>query len=136
MEDDRVEEVSDGYARNYLLPRKLAVSATPQALASAEKRREKRKAELEERKTEMQSLAEKLSALEVVVEMDAGEGGKLFGSVTTADIADAIKKASGTEIDKKRIEIQEPIKVVGEYTVPVKLFQEVTAALKLKVSAR
>lgn len=136
LEDDRVEEVSDGYARNYLLPRKLAVSATPQALASAEKRREKRKAELEERKTEMQSLAEKLSALEVVVEMDAGEGGKLFGSVTTADIADAIKKASGTEIDKKRIEIQEPIKVVGEYTVPVKLFQEVTAALKLKVSAR
>lgn len=136
LEDDRVEEVSDGYARNYLLPRKLAILATLQAVASAEKRREKRKAELEERKTEMQALAEKLSALEVVVEADAGEGGKLFGSVTSADIAEAVQKISGTEIDRKKVELQEPIKVIGEYTVAVKLFQEVTATLKVKVSAR
>lgn len=136
LEDDRIEEVSDGYARNYLLPRKLAVLATLQAIAAAEKRREQKKAELEKKKAEMQALAEKLSSLEIVVEADAGEGGKLFGSVTASDIAEAVRKAAGMELDKKKIELDEPLKVVGEYTVPAKLFQDVSASLKVKVSAK
>jgi large subunit ribosomal protein L9 len=136
VEDDRIEAVSDGYARNYLLPNKLAMIATPAALAAAEKRREKRKQELEKRKAEMQALAEKLAALEIVVEADAGEGGKLFGSVTAADIAEAARKAGGVEIDKRKILLEEPIRTIGEYSVPLKLHPDVTAALKLKVSAK
>ena len=101
LEDDRIEAVSDGYARNYLLPRKLAVLATPGALAAVEKRRDKSKAELEKQKGEMQTLAEKLSAFEIVIEADAGEGGKLFGSVTSSDIAEAVRKTFGVELDRK-----------------------------------
>jgi large subunit ribosomal protein L9 len=136
VEDDRIEAVSDGYARNYLLPNKLAMIATPAALAAAEKRRGKRKEELEKRKAEMQALAEKLAALEIVVEADAGEGGKLFGSVTAADIAEAARKAGGVEIDRRKILLEEPIRTIGEYSVPLKLHPDVTAALKVKVSAK
>lgn len=136
LEDDRVEEVSDGYARNYLLPRKLAVLATPGALAEVERRREEKKAELEKKRAEMQALAEKLSEAEVEIKVDAGEEGKLFGSVTSSDIAEAIKERVGVEVDKRKIEIEEPIKVLGEYKVQVKLFQDITAFLKVKVSAK
>jgi large subunit ribosomal protein L9 len=136
LEDDRIEEVSEGYARNYLLPRKLAMVATPQALASAEKRREKRKAEIEQKRTEMQTLAEKLAATEIEVKADVGEGGKLFGSITSSDIAEAVKRETGIEIDRKKVELNEPLKIVGDYNVPVKLFQEVSATLKIKVSAK
>jgi len=136
LEDDRIEEVSDGYARNYLLPRQLAILATASALAAAEKRREKKAAEREKQKEQMQALAEKLSALEIVVEADAGEGGKLFGSITSSDIAEAIKKKAGIELDKKKIELEEPLKTVGDYVVPVKLFQNINASLKIKVSAK
>lgn len=136
LEDERVENVSDGYARNYLLPRKLAVPATPQAVAAAEKRREKKKAEMEQKKAEMQQLADKLSALEIEIPADAGEEGKLFGSITAADIAEAVKSAAGVEIDKKKIEIADPIKALGEHQASVKLFPEVKATLKIKISAR
>jgi len=136
LEDDRIEAVSDGYARNYLLPRQLAILATASALAAAEKRREKKAAELEKQKGQMQALAEKLSALEIVVEADAGEGGKLFGSITSSDIAEAVKKKAGIELDKKKIELEEPLKTVGDYVVPVKLFQNINASLKIKVSAK
>jgi large subunit ribosomal protein L9 len=136
LEDDRIENVSDGYARNYLLPRKLAILATPQAIASTEKRREKRKTELEQKRAEMRALAEKLEKLEIEISADAGEGGKLFGSITSADIAQAASQLSGAEIDKKKIELEEPIKVVGEHKVTLKLFSEVTAALKVKVSPK
>lgn len=136
FEDDRVEEVSDGYARNFLFPRKLAALITASALAAAEKRKEKKKAEIEQRRAEMQTLADKLSALEILVEADAGEGGKLFGSVTSSDIAEAVKKSAGVDVDRKKIELNEPIKIVGDYIVPAKLFHEVTANLKIKVSAK
>ncbi|MBI5078518.1 50S ribosomal protein L9 [Candidatus Saganbacteria bacterium] len=136
LENDRIEEVSDGYARNYLLPRKLAVPATPPAVAAAEKRGKKREAELEQKKVEMKTLAEKLSALEIVMKAEAGEGGKLFGAVTSSDIAAEVKKASGIDLDRKKIELEEPIKVLGEYKVPVKFFQDISALLKVTVSAK
>jgi large subunit ribosomal protein L9 len=136
LEDDRVEEVSEGYARNYLIPRKLAVLATPQALAAAEKRKEAKRKELEKRKEEMQALAERLSSLEILMEVEAGEEGKLFGSVTAADIVEALRKASGIELDKRKVELTDPIKTVGEYKVSVKLFPEVVASLKVKVLAK
>lgn len=136
LEDNRVEDVSEGYARNFLLPRKLVIAATPKALAAVEKRRDKKNAELEQRRAEMQAVADKLSALEIVVTADVGEEGKLFGSVTAADIAEAVKKTAGVEIDRKKIELNEPLKNAGDYSIEAKLFRDVTATLKVKVTAR
>ncbi len=136
VEDDRIENVAEGYARNYLLPRKLAFAATPQAEAAAAKRREIKLAELEKKKGEMQALADKLEKKEFTIKVDAGEGGKLFGSVTSADIAELVAKEGGVEIDKKKIELEEPLKTVGEHTVAVKLFHDVTAKLKIIVAAK
>lgn len=84
----------------------------------------------------MQALAEKLGEQETVIAVDAGEGGKLFGSVTSADIADAVKKSSGIDIDRKKITLTDPIKLVGEYKVPLKLFHDVTAVLKINITAK
>ncbi|MDD5593376.1 MAG: 50S ribosomal protein L9 [Candidatus Margulisbacteria bacterium] len=136
LEDDRVENVSDGYARNFLFPRRLAAPATAAALIAVAKRQDKKKAELEKRKAEMHELADKLSALELVITADAGEGGKLFGSVTTADLARAIKQTAGLEVDRRKIALNEPLKTVGDYAVNVKLFQDITASLKVKVAAK
>jgi len=136
LEDDRIEDVSDGYARNYLLPRKVAVPATTPALAAAEKRKEKKTAELGQKRTDMQLLAEKLASLEFEIKADTGEGGKLFGSVTSSDIAEAVKRTAGVEFDRKKIELNEPLKIVGDYTVSAKLFQDVTATLRVKVTPK
>ncbi len=133
LEDDRIEDVSEGYARNYLLPRKLAVLATTQARTAAEKRKDKKKAELEQKRADMQTLAEKLASLEFEIKADVGEGGKLFGSVTSSDIAEAVKRAAGVDLDRKKIELGEPLKIVGDYTVPARLFQDLTATLRVKV---
>ena len=136
LEDDSVENVSDGYARNFLFPRQLAISATPAAVAALGKRQAKKQAEIETKRQEMQALADKLGATEITITADVGEGGKLFGSVTTADLARAVKENSGLELDKRKIEIKEPLKTVGDYQVSVKLFRGVTASLKVKVAAR
>jgi len=136
LEDDSLTNVSDGYARNFLFPRKLAITATPAALAALEKRQDKKKAQIEAKQQEMRGLAEKLGALEITITADVGEGGKLFGSVTTADLARAIKQTAGLEVDKRRIEIATPLKTAGDYVVSVKLFRDITAALKVKVAAK
>jgi large subunit ribosomal protein L9 len=135
LEDDSLANVSDGYARNFLFPRQLAITATPAALAALGKRQDKKKAEIEKRRQEMRELAEKLAAMEITITADSGEGGKLFGSVTTADLAKAIKQA-GVEIDKRKIEIKTPLKTIGDYVVSVKLFRDINAALKVKVAAK
>ena len=105
LEDDRIEEVSAGYARNYLLPRKAR--GTPRrrkAVAAVAKRKEKKRAEVTAKRAELQALAEKLGATEIEIKADAGEGGKLFGSVTTQDIAAAAKQSAGVELDRKKID--------------------------------
>lgn len=136
LEDDKVAEVSDGYARNYLLPKGLAVLATAAAITGVEKRATKRQIELEQKKVELAALAEKLASQEIEIKADAGEEGKLFGSVTAADIAQAIKAIAGVEIDKRKIVLHESLKVVGEHTVQAKLFQDITATIKIKISAK
>ncbi|MEE8637570.1 MAG: 50S ribosomal protein L9 [Candidatus Margulisiibacteriota bacterium] len=135
-EEDSLIEVSNGYARNYLFPRKLAVPATPSEIAALEKRKTEKEKKLAEKRAEHEELAKKLSSLEVSIPVDAGEGGKLFGSVTSQDIAEAVQKISQIDIDKKKIELAEPIKVVGQYSIPIKLFQDVSATLKVKIEAR
>ena len=98
-EENSLVEVSEGYARNYLFPKKLAGPATPSAVAALEKRKAEREKVLAQKKAELEGLAEKLSALEVSIAVDAGEGGKLFGSVTSQDIAEAIFNSKPVGID-------------------------------------
>ena len=117
-----VKNVSDGYAKNFLIPKGLAKEA-----ADAEKRAtDKASAEI---------LKERLKTIEVKVKAKAGEGGKVFGSVTSKDISDALKDQFGIEIDKKKIVVNSPIKMLGEYTVETKLYQEVNGEVKVLVEA-
>ncbi|MDR5658879.1 50S ribosomal protein L9 [Serpentinicella sp. ANB-PHB4] len=128
-----VVNTSDGYARNFLFPRKLAVEATPQNLKKLEQdkkaQNEKEKAILEEAK----ALGKKLEEIEVEIKTKAGEGGRLFGSVTSKDISDKAKKISGVKLDKRKINLPDPIKTLGVTNVEVKLHPEVTATLKVHV---
>ena len=126
-------EVSDGYARNFMLPRKLAVEATADAIntmrmndkAAAEKAARERAEALE--------ISKKLAALILVVTAKGGGAGRLFGSVTNQEIADALAKNAGIKLDKRKIVIADPIKSVGTYTVTCKLGYEVTAKLTVKI---
>lgn len=135
-EVDSIVNVSDGYARNFLIPRNLVVPATKGELAACEKRRAKREKGLEAKRADFEELAKKISELEILITLDAGEEGKLFGSVTSQDVAAALKDASNIEISKKKIEIKNPIKVVGEHVVHVKIYKEISAELKVKVEAK
>lgn len=127
-----VVSVADGYARNFLLPRGLAELSTPEKIAIIEVLKEKRRAELERMKTEVQILSEKLAHTSCTIAVQAGEEDKLYGAVTTADIAKALA-VEGINIPKKKIVLEEPIKKLGIYNIQVKLAPEVTAAFKLWV---
>lgn len=126
-------EVSDGYARNYMLPRKIAMEATPDAIntmrmndkAAAEKAARERAEALETSK--------KLKAMTLTVTAKGGGAGRLFGSVTNQEIADALKAQSGITLDKRKIVLSEPIKTVGTFTVQCKLGYEINAPLTLKI---
>lgn len=126
-------EISDGYARNFLLPRKLAVEATADAVntknmndkAAAEKAAKERAAALE--------ISKELREMTLVVSAKGGGAGRLFGSVTNQEIADALKEKSGIVLDKRKIVISDPIKNVGTYTVQCKLGYEITAPLTVKI---
>jgi large subunit ribosomal protein L9 len=129
-----VVKVADGYARNYLLPRKLALMATDGNKKQIERERAKFEAkEAEERKV-AEALAARLSSVEIVLERRVGETEALYGSVTTADIADALT-AKGFEVDRRKLLLPDPIKKIGETEVPVKLSRDVTAHIKVKVVA-
>ena len=126
-------EVSDGYGRNYLLPRNLARLATPGAVRQAEGIRARRVAreiaDLEEART----MAAHLESLRVVIKAKAGAEGRLFGSVTTPQIVDAVARTGGTEIDRRRIHLNAPIKQVGTHHLTVRLHPEVEATLNVEV---
>jgi large subunit ribosomal protein L9 len=129
-----VVKVADGYARNYLLPRKLALVATPGNLKQVERERVKLDAREAEEKAGAESIAAKMSIIEVVISRRVGETEALYGSVTSADIAEALEK-KGYELDKRKIGLREPIKKLGTYPVPVKLHREVVVQLPVKVVA-
>ena len=129
-----VVKVADGYARNFLLPRKLALVATPGNLKQVERERVKLDAkELEEKKA-AEAVASRMSGIEVVISRKVGETEALYGSVTSSDIAESLAK-KGFDIDKRKIGLREPIKKLGELTVPVKLHREVTVQMPVKVVA-
>jgi large subunit ribosomal protein L9 len=128
-------DVSPGYLRNYLLPRKLAQPATKGALEEAQRRREaaeRAAREAEERASETAAL---LAKTVLTIQHRAGEDGKLFGSVTTAEIAEAISEARGLRIDRKKIRLEEPIRELGTYMVEIEAGGDTTAKVKTIVAA-
>jgi large subunit ribosomal protein L9 len=127
--------VSEGYARNFLLPKKLAVPATPENQQRREQEVNGKKFREKRAHRDSEYLAEKLSAKPLVLTVQTGEGGKLFGSVTTSDIEQALA-AAGLEVDKRKIELEEPIKMVGSYVVSIKLPHEVTAKVTVVVEPK
>lgn len=130
-----VVEVKDGYARNYLVPRKLATPWTKGAESQVSAIRKARKAREIATLDEAKATADALKAKPVVVEAKAGESGRLFGAVTTGDIAGAVVAAGGPSVDKRKIEIAQTIKTTGEYTVSIRLHPEVSATIAVKVVA-
>lgn len=130
---DDVINVSDGYARNYLFPRKLAVPATDANLKQIEKRKQAEEARGEKAVEESKGLAERIAEVQVTVKGRVGTGTKLYGSITHADIADALEQQAGIKIDKRKIELEEPIKSLGEYEVPIRLHREAVTHLKVEV---
>jgi large subunit ribosomal protein L9 len=127
-----VVKVADGYARNYLLPRKLALPATPANMKVVERQRKIADAKEAAERSDAESLAVRLSHAEIVMARRVGEHEALYGSVTSSDIAEDLA-AKGFDIDKRRIQLAEPLKQVGEFTVPVKLHRDVVAQVRVKV---
>lgn len=131
----KVCEVSDGYARNFLIPRGLAVEATQgnvQDLAHKQKQEEQRRQKEREAAVE---LAARIEAMEIVLQVKVGDKGRLFGSVTNKEIAEVLEKDYKLKIDKRKIELKDPIKAIGEHTVTVKLHPDVSGSLKVKIVA-
>ena len=129
-----VVKVADGYARNYLLPRKLALLATDGNKKQIERERAKFDAKEADEQKIAQAMADRLANLEVVIARKVGDTQALYGSVSTADIADGLA-AKGFEIERRKIHLPDPIKQLGEFDVPVKLHRDVAATIKVKVVA-
>ncbi len=126
-------EVSDGYARNYMLPRKIAVEATADAM-NTKKMNDKAAAEkAAKERAEALEISKKLREMTLIVKAKGGGAGRLFGSVTNQEIADALKENFGIQLDKRKIVISDAIKSVGTYTVQCKLGYEITAPLTVKI---
>jgi large subunit ribosomal protein L9 len=130
-----VVEVKDGYARNYLIPRSLATPWTKGAEKDVTAIRKARKAREIATLDDAKAIRDSLQSKPVVVTAHAGESGRLFGAVTTSEIAEAVKAAGAPAVDKRKIEIGQPIKSVGEYKVSVRLHADVAAELTVKVVA-
>jgi large subunit ribosomal protein L9 len=127
-----VRDVSDGYARNYLIPKRLALSATAGNLKNLEHIKEQQEAKADRVKADAESLRARIEALAYEERRQASEEGKLFGSVTAQDIADFLG-TRGIQIDRKRITLEEPIKALGDFSVSMRLHPDVVAQLKVTV---
>jgi len=126
-------EVSDGYARNYMLPRKIAIEATADAVNTMRMNDKATQERIAKEKAEAMEISKKLREMTVVVNAKGGGNGRLFGSVTNQEIADALKAKTGITLDKRKIVINDAIKNVGTYTVTCKLGYEITAPLTVKI---
>ena len=131
---NQIIETSDGYARNYLLPRKLAKEATAEALNALEKSQGASRHREEVRRQEAEVRARELKGKVIQIEAKGGENGKIYGSVTNEQIAAALKEQHGVEVDKKKIDLSEPVRTVGETDIVVKLYPEISAKMLLRVT--
>ncbi len=127
-------EAKAGYARNYLFPKKLAIEATPSNLNRWKTKQKEAKAREKKERTEALKLKEKIESLNLELKGKAGEGGKLFGSITSKDISDALKAQYNIDIDRRKIELKDNIKTIGTTEVEIKVYPEISAKLTVKVS--
>jgi large subunit ribosomal protein L9 len=127
-----IVKVADGYARNYLLPRKLALPATDGNRKHVERERKIMETREGEERGRAEAIAARLQAIDIAIARRVGDTEQLYGSVTAADIADLLK-AKGFEVDRRKLILPEPLKTLGEHNVPLKLHREVTVALKVRV---
>lgn len=125
-------EVSDGYAKNFLIKKKMAIQATNQVINETNQKKASELRKLEIEKQEAIKLAERLNGNTIIVEIACGDNGKMFGSVTAKEISDALLK-SGYDIDKKKINLKEPIKSLGTFSVEVKVYANVSSTIKINV---
>ncbi len=132
---NEVINASDGYARNFLFPKNLAVEATPENMQKLNSQNQAKQYKKNVEKEEAQQIAKKLQAITLEIKVQAGENGKIFGSVSSKEIAENLEKQYKINIDKKKIEIKEPIKVLGTREVEVRLFEGVTGRIKVNVVA-
>lgn len=130
----QIVNVSDGYARNFVLPKKLGLEATSKNLNDLKLQKANEEKVAQQILDEAKELAKKVEAEKVEVKIKVGEGGRTFGSVSTKEIAVAVKEQMGYDIDKKKIQLKDAIKTLGTHVVPVKLHQKVTAELKVTVT--
>lgn len=126
-------EVSEGYARNFLLPKGLAVQATSTNLNAVNQQKKSEERKQQQAVDEATLMAAQLSKIEVSIAVKIGEGGKLFGSVTGKDIADALKKYHNIDIDKRKIELKETVKGLGDYEAVIKVHPEITSKIKVHI---
>jgi large subunit ribosomal protein L9 len=133
-ESGDVIDVSPGYLRNYLVPRKLAQPATPASIADAERRREAAEKAVEEAAAKAEETASLLRKTVLTISHQAGDDGRLFGSVTSQEIVDAIRQARGVRLDKRRVQLDEPIRTTGTHMVSVEVSDGVTADIKTIVT--
>lgn len=131
-----IVKVSDGYARNMLIPKGYAKEATEGNVRNLEKQKAMAAEKKAEEKAAAQALAEKVNAASVTIKTKAGEGGRIFGSITSKDIADALADQQKLTVDKKKIQLDNPIKQTGELTVDIKLYPEVMAKLNVIITAQ
>lgn len=131
---DQIVEVSDGYARNFLLPKKLAIPADAKVMSEARSKEESRQFKLAEEKKAALALAEKLGSIIVIIKASSGADGRLYGSVTSKDIAEQLMAQHKLEIDKRKLSLPENIKAYGTYNVEVKVYPEISATLKVTVT--
>ena len=129
----QIVEVSNGYARNFILPKKLGVEANSKNMNDLKLQKQHEAKVAQENLEAAKDLAAKLEAAKIELTMKTGEGGKTFGSVSSKEIAQAVKEQLGLEVDKKKIQIKEPIKSLGMHLVPVRIHPQVSAELKVHV---
>lgn len=132
-EAGEIKEVADGYGRNYLIPKRLAVLADAQATQIVETQKKRKARIAAETEAEMRELANKIEGLDIVIKAKAGAKDRLYGSITNADIAEELNKSAGLVIDKRIIELEKPIQEIGNYEVPIRLTKDIIPRIKLSV---
>jgi len=131
---DEIVNVNDGYARNYIIPKKLGIEASAKNLNDLKFKKAGEEKNAKELLDSMKSFADSIAGKSITIKMKAGEGGKLFGSISTKEIGNAYKEQFNIDIDKKKIQLSEPIRSFGEFKVPIKLHPQVTGTLTVIVS--
>lgn len=130
---DQIVDVSDGYAKNFLFPRKLAVIADKGAVNQAKNKESSKQYKLDTQKEEAEKLAKEINGKTINIVAQGGSDGRLYGSVTAKDIAEAYKKQFGVEIDKRKLQLDEPIRAFGVYSVEAKIYNGINATVKVAV---